>query len=280
VGIDRGMKRLSDLNMYLVVILTLFVFIAGATVFVLNYMLESTGLYLREFIFQSLWTDTFSEAEGWLGAWTVFYWAWWISWSPFVGGFIARISRGRTIREFVVGVLVFPTVMSFVFITVMGGNAIYFDMQGASGIAEAIGVNISFSLFALFENLPFTQLFSVVALILITVFFITSADAATGVCAQMTTGGRAETPGILKVFWGVILGAVSAFLLIAGGLQALQTASIVVAFPFIAVCIGLMVAFVRALTNPVEPPVWITKDEPVNDRVGPVPGLTEEPPPE
>ena len=265
-GLKKGMKRLSNLNMVLVAILIAVVFLAGATVFVLNYLMESTGIYLNGFIYASLWADAFGEAPGWLGAWTVFYWAWWISWTPFVGGFIARISRGRTIREFVFGVLVFPALFSMFFIAVLGGNAIHLDLAGSTAVAEALAIDPSYSLFALLQQFPLAGVLSVVALVLIVIFFVTSADSATGVCAQMTTGGRNETSALVKVFWGLIMALVSAILLVSGGLSALQTASVIVAFPFMFVIFGMIASFVRALSDDTIAPVeWIFDENPADD---------------
>ncbi|NTU88955.1 MAG: BCCT family transporter [Actinobacteria bacterium] len=247
VGIDKGIKTLSDINIVLTVGIMLFVFLAGSTVFLLNYFSESIGNYLSMIIQKSFWTDTFSQAPGWLGGWTVFYWAWWIAWGPFVGGFIARISRGRTIREFIAGTLLFPAVLSLFFITVMGGSAIQLDMSGVTAIAEAVKSDVAFSLFALLKQYPFTTFFSIFSVIMIAIFFVNSADSATLVCSMMTTKGVPDPPRPVIVFWGVIQCAVAVVLLIAGGLVALQTASIVAAFPFIFVCLGMMVSFIKAL---------------------------------
>lgn len=164
-------------------------------------------------IAESFWTDPFGESNGWLGTWTVFYWAWWLSWGPFVGGFIARISKGRTIREFVIGTMLVPMVFCCVFMTIMGGNAIYFDMQGVTELAAALEENVSYTLFALLGQLPLTEVTSLAAVALLAIFFITSADASTFVCASMTAKGVSDPPAKLKVVWGILEGSVAAALI-------------------------------------------------------------------
>lgn len=259
MGIGRGMKRLSTLNIWLAVVLCVLVFAAGSAVFVLDYFAESVGAYLQNFVAMSLWADAFGEAPGWLGQWTVFYWAWWISWTPFVGSFVAHISRGRTVREFVVCILLAPALISFLFITVMGGNAIFLDLGGNAAIATAMQGDISYAPFALFENLPLfagtpiVKGLSVITLVLIFVFFVTSADSATLVCAQQTCGGSSHPPRRVKIVWGIVLAAVSAMLLCVGGLSSLQTVSIVAAFPFMFVIGALMVSFVRVVSKEISP---------------------------
>lgn len=246
-GIDKGIKLLSDTNMLLFGLLTVFVLFAGPTLFLVNYFTSSIGGYLQSFISMSLWTDAFSTNEGWISAWTVFYWAWWISWGPFVGGFIARISRGRTIREFVFATLIAPVILSFVFFTIMGGTAVYGDMHGIGDVAAAIDENTSYALFAMLEELPISTVTSIIAIMLIAIFFITSADSSTYICATMTAKGVPEPPKSLRIFWGAAESAIAIVLLLAGGLTSLQTASIVGAFPFMLVCLLLVASFVKAL---------------------------------
>ena len=257
VGIGKGMKRLSTLNIGLAGVLIAAVFFSGSAVFVLDYFSESLGAYLQDFVKMSLWADAFGEAPGWLGSWTVFYWAWWISWTPFVGSFVAHISRGRTIREFIACILLAPAVISFLFITVMGGNAIALDLGGNPAIAMAMQGDISYAPFALYENLqvlagtPAVQILAAITIVLLFVFFVTSADSATLVCAQQTCNGEPNPPRKIKAVWGIVLALVSAMLLCVGGLSSLQTVSIVVAFPFIFVIGALMVSFVRVARNEV-----------------------------
>lgn len=246
-GIDKGIKILSDTNMAIMAILLVFVFFSGSMLFVMNFMVESFGQYISNLISASFWTDSFGQSDGWLNGWTIFYWAWWISWGPFVGGFIARISKGRTIREFVVGALICPTVLSVIFMSIMGGNAIHMDMNGVTTIADAMSENISYALFALLAEFPLAKVTSLVAVILICIFFITSADSSTFVCAMMTAKGVQNPPNSLKIFWGLSEGVVAAVLLFVGGLTALQSAAIVSAFPMIFVSFLMIAALLRTL---------------------------------
>lgn len=246
-GIGRGIRILSDTNMGIAVVLLIFVFCAGPTVFLLNMFTESLGNYVQNIISLSFWADPFNDTQGWIGAWTIFYWGWWISWAPMSGAFIARVSRGRTIREYVLVALFVPALLCFVFMTVFGGSAIYLDSSGVGNIATALGENVSYTLFALLQNFPFTEFFSVLAIILICIFFVTSADSTTFVSSMMSCNGIQDPPALVKVFWGVIMASVAIVLQIAGGLSALQTACIAAAFPFMFVCIAMMVAFVKTL---------------------------------
>ena len=246
-GIDRGIKRLSNTNMVVMIILLLFIFFAGATLFVTNYFVDSIGGYLTHMVTMSFWTDPFGESNGWINGWTIFYWAWWISWGPFVGGFIAYISKGRTIREFVIGTMIAPVIVSFIYMVIMGGNAIYFDLHGVTSIAAAMKENVSYALFELLKQYPFVKLTSFVAVILIAIFFITGADSSTIICAMMTTKGNRNPANSLKIFWGVAEGAVAAMLLYVGGLNALQSATIIVALPLMFISLAMAAALMRSL---------------------------------
>lgn len=246
-GISKGIKILSDTNMVIAAVLLVFVLIVGPTLFILNFFISALGDYLNTLFSTCTWTDAFSTNEGWLGRWTIFYWAWWISWGPFVGGFIARISKGRTIREFIIGTLVCPVLLSFVFIGIMGGSALYGDINSLTDIAGAMADDVSYALFALLGSMPLAKVTSIIALLLISVFFITSADSSTFVCSMMTAKGVQEPPNSLKIFWGISESAVAIILLLVGGLTSLQTASIVGAFPFMIICILLVFSFMKAL---------------------------------
>lgn len=246
-GINKGIKMLSDANMVVMALLLLFIFFSGPMLFILNFMVESFGEYITNLISASFWTDSFGQSDGWLNSWTIFYWAWWISWGPFVGGFIARISKGRTIREFILGALICPMLLSVVFMSIMGGNAIYLDISGVTAIGNAMSENISYALFALLEQFPLAKVTSFLAVILIFIFFITSADASTFVCAMMTAKGVQNPPNSLKVFWGVSEGVVAAVLLYVGGLTALQSAAIISAFPMIFISFLMAAALYKAL---------------------------------
>lgn len=245
-GIWKGILYLTRVNAVLCFIMMLFVLFAGKTVFILNVFTDTVGAYIQDLVFLSFWTDPYGANPGWLGGWTIFYWAWWLAWGPFVGGFVARISRGRTIREMVVGVMFGPTLLCFIWFSIMGGTAVGFELAGNTAISEAVSINVANSLFAMFGELPLSMVFWAIATLSIGIFFVTSADSATFVCAMMTSFGVQDPNKNLKIFWGIVEGGVAAVLLIAGGLSALQTASIAGAFPFMLVCAVLMLAMKRA----------------------------------
>lgn len=246
-GINRGIKILSDTNMVIMAILLLFVLFAGSTLFLADFFVDSMGKYFSSLISTSFWTDPFCESNGWLGGWTVFYWAWWISWGPFVGGFIARISRGRTIREFVIGTMFCPMLLCCVFMTIMGGSAIHFDLNGVTSIAEAMSDDVSYALFALLEQYPAPLFTSVLAMILLAIFFITSADSSTFVCAMMTSRGVQNPPQLLKIIWGIFEGIIAALLLYIGGLSAVQSVAIAIAFPLLFICLAMCASVIKSL---------------------------------
>jgi choline/glycine/proline betaine transport protein len=232
-GLDAGIKRLSEINMSLFGILLIFLLIAGPTVFILRALVESTGYYLQNIVATSMRTDMFADAT-WQGDWTLFYWGWWISWSPFVGMFIARISRGRTVREFITGVLLVPTAMTFVILTVFGQTALHMELFGQGGVAAATAESLDFALFALLDELPLTLIMSILAMIVIATFFVTSSDSGSLVDDTLASGGSLNPRWQTRVFWAVAEGAVAAVLLIAGGrtgLEAFQQASIATGIP-------------------------------------------------
>ncbi|MDQ8193752.1 BCCT family transporter [Coraliomargarita sp. SDUM461004] len=230
-GLDGGVKRLSELNMGLAGLLLLFVLVAGPTIYILSGFTQNLGFYIENFAQLSLWTETFRDSN-WQGSWTVFYWAWWISWSPFVGMFIARISKGRTVREFILGVMVVPTLLSFLWMSVFGGSALWMEASGLAKISEAVNADVATAMFAMFENLPISSVLSFVGIILVSVFFITSSDSGSLVVDHLTSGGKLDSPVPQRVFWAVMEGVVAAVLLLGGGLHTLQTASIVTGLPF------------------------------------------------
>lgn len=247
LGLDAGIRRISELNMILAVILISFVLVAGPTVFLLQTLVQNTGMYLS-----SLFSMTFNlyayEPTGWIGGWTLFYWGWWIAWSPFVGMFIARVSRGRTIREFVIGVLLVPVGFTFMWMTVFGDTAIHMVlMQGITQLADAVAADTSVALFQFFEYLPFSGIMSLLATVLVITFFVTSSDSGSLVVDMLTSGGKEESPTWQRIFWAVIEGIVAAALLLAGGLGALQTATIASALPFTMIMILMCWGLLRAL---------------------------------
>jgi len=247
LGLDAGIRRLSVFNVVLAVLLLLFVLVAGPTVFLLQTLVQNTGMYLS-----SLFSMTFNlyayEPTSWIGGWTLFYWGWWIAWSPFVGMFIARVSRGRTIREFVVGVLVVPVGFTFMWLTFFGDTALHMILiQHVGDLADAVAADTSVALFKFLEHLPFSGITSLLATLLVVTFFVTSSDSGSLVVDMLTSGGEEESPVWQRVFWAVVEGVVAAALLLAGGLQALQTATIASALPFTVIIILMCWGLVRAL---------------------------------
>lgn len=230
-GLEAGIKRLSILNFILAGALMLFVFLAGPTLFILNAIPENIGNYIRQFAELSFWTETYTQTK-WQNGWTIFYWAWWIAWAPFVGMFIGRISKGRTIKEFLLGVLFVPALLTFVWLTIFGGSALYVEMFGAGGIVEAVNKNVATALYSLFENFPLAKIASFIGIAVVWFFFVTSSDSASLVVDIITAGGHTEPPTIQRVFWASTEGICAAILLLGGGLAALQTACIVTGLPF------------------------------------------------
>ncbi|MBB4895409.1 choline/carnitine/betaine transport [Streptomyces olivoverticillatus] len=237
-GLHKGVKWLSTLNIVLAACLMLFVFLLGPTVFVLNTIPAAAGGYLHDLLTLATRTGAFTDST-WLGAWTIFYWAWWLSWAPFVGTFIARISHGRTIREFLIGVLLVPSGATVVWFCVMGGSALRLDMTGAADMAGTVKEGAEASLFALLDTLPLATLSSWIAMALVMTYFITSADSASLVMGSLSSRGALHPRTWLVVLWGVLMAAVAAVLLVAGGLKSLQSATILVALPFVLVMLAL-----------------------------------------
>ncbi|MFI7573867.1 BCCT family transporter [Micromonospora sp. NPDC049497] len=247
-GLHRGIKWLSTTNVVLAVLLMLFVFVVGPTIYTLEVLPAAVGDYLSSLVFMSTRTGAFSD-PAWLGSWTIFYWAWWISWAPFVGTFIARISRGRTVRQFLVGVLLVPSGASAVWFAVLGGSALRAQATGTRDLVADAGAGAEQALFGLLDALPLAGLTSVLAMVLIAFYFVTSADSASLVLGSLTSRGALRPHRLLVVLWGVLIGAVAAVLLLVGGLGALQQATILVALPFVVVMLGLAVALVRDMSR-------------------------------
>ncbi|MET3725696.1 BCCT family transporter [Sphingomonas trueperi] len=244
-GADRGIRRLSELNLTVAVLLMLFVLVLGPTLFLLRALVQNFGLYLDHFVMRTFTLYAY-EPRAWMADWTLFYWAWWIAWSPFVGMFIARISRGRTIREFVIGVLFVPTAFTFLWMTVFGNTAISLDLGAASGgIAQAVQVNLSTALFKFLEYLPAASVTSTLAILLVAVFFVTSADSGALVIDTLASGGKEDTPRWQRMYWCVLLGATATLLLVAGGLGALQAATLLAALPFCFIMLLLAYGLIR-----------------------------------
>jgi choline/glycine/proline betaine transport protein len=265
-GLDAGVKRLSQANMVLAAVFMLFLLLVGPTIYILGGFTQNLGYYFTIFPELSLWTETFRETN-WQGSWTVFYWAWWISWSPFVGMFIARISKGRTVKEFVLGVILIPTLLSFVWMSVFGGSALYAQTHELADIVTAVNDDVATAMFVLMEAFPLSQILSLIAVVLVTVFFVTSSDSGSLVVDHLTSGGKLHSPTTQRVFWAVMEGLVAAVLLIGGGLTTLQTASVTTGLPFALVLLigvySLYVGFSQELyvENAVERAVFHAKEE-------------------
>ncbi len=230
-GLDKGIKLLSKANMILAGIFMLFLLLVGPTIFILSGFTQNLGYYFTILPELSLWTETFRETN-WQGSWTVFYWAWWISWSPFVGMFIARISKGRTVKEFVFGVILIPTLLSFIWMSVFGGSALFLQATGAADIVAAVNDDVSTAMFVMLDQFPLSGVLSLVAMVLVTIFFVTSSDSGSLVVDHLTSGGKLDSPTTQRVFWAVMEGVIAAVLLIGGGLATLQTASVSTGLPF------------------------------------------------
>ncbi len=247
-GIDGGIKLLSQINVYLAAGLMLFVLLMGPTLFIMKALMENIGFYIQNLPQLATWNETY-EATDWQQAWTIFYWGWWISWSPFVGMFIARVSYGRTVGEFIKGVLLVPTFITFVWITVFGNSAINIEMFGAGDIAKAVQENVPVSLFKLLEHYPLQSVSSMLAVVVVITFFVTSSDSGSLVIDIITAGGNTEPPVIQRIFWAILEGVVAAVLLYGGGLVALQTAAVATGLPFSVILLGMCVSLHKGLAE-------------------------------
>lgn len=253
-GTHKGIKWLANTNAVLAVGILVFVFVFGPTIFLLNTFTETTGGYLEQFFPMSFRTGAFGGGD-WLAGWTIFYWAWWMSWAPFVGTFMARISRGRTIREFVVCVLIVPTMVSTAWFVVMGGTAIDFQLNGVTDMAGSLDSGVENTLFTLLDAMPASTLTAMVVVVLIMLFYVAGADSAALVLAMFNQGGSLQPKTWLVVVWGCMIGAVAIALLLAGGLSAIQTTVIVFGIPFLLVTLWVCYNLVRQLR---EEPVTTT----------------------
>ena len=238
MGLDGGIKKISNLNMIIAVGLLLTVLVVGPTAHIFNSFTQNLGIYLGGLVKKTFNLYSYDPKEKWIGGWTLLYWGWWVSWCPFVGMFIARISRGRTIREFLVSVLFIPTGFTFAWMTVFGNTAIDAILhKGESGFAAAVAENVPVSLFKFFELLPGSTFLSILGVLLVTTFFVTSSDSGSLVIDTLTSGGAEEPPVWQRIFWAVTEGLVAAALLYAGGLESLQAMTISSAFPIMIILI-------------------------------------------
>lgn len=255
LGLDKGIKRLSDINMGLTGILLAFMVILGPTLFIFDSFIENVGNYLANIVTLSTWSEAYSNTD-WQKAWTIFYWAWWVSWSPFVGVFIARISRGRTIREFVFGVLLIPMTILFFWFTTFGGVAIQMELLAgmnpevvSPGLVAAVQADYGSAIFKLVEYYPLTKPITLLIVVMIVLWFVTSSDSASFVIDMLTAGGDTNPPKIQRLFWALMQGLIAAILLAAGGLDALQAAAIVAGLPFALVIFVMMYALLRGMSR-------------------------------
>ncbi len=255
-GLDKGIRRLSEINITFAGLLALFVLLVGPTLFIMDALLENIGYYVQHLPELSTWNETYEQTE-WQHGWTIFYWAWWIAWSPFVGMFIARVSHGRTIREFILGVMLVPTFITFLWITIFGNTAIFIEMFGSGGISRAVQDNIPVSLFVMLENFPLSVITSSLSIVVIITFFVTSSDSGSMVIDIITSGGNPNPPVLSRLFWAIMEGAVAAALLLGGGLVALQTAAIITGLPFAAVILGMCVSLYKGLSDYAAPQEFV-----------------------
>ncbi|MGP5406509.1 BCCT family transporter [Psychrobacter celer] len=255
LGLDKGIKRLSDINMGLTGLLLAFMVVLGPTLFIFDSFFENVGNYLAAMVPLSFWGEAYSNTD-WQSSWTIFYWAWWVSWSPFVGVFIARISRGRTIREFTLGVLLIPMTILFFWFTTFGGVAIHMELLTAldpalvsPGLVDAVNADFGSAIFRLIEYYPLTKPITLLLVIMIVLWFVTSSDSASFVIDMLTAGGDTNPPKIQRLFWATMEGLIAAILLAAGGLDALQAAAIVAGLPFALVIFVMMYSLWRGLSR-------------------------------
>ncbi|CAN7438060.1 BCCT family transporter [Microbacterium sp. LjRoot45] len=251
-GVNKGMKWLSSFNLALAAILVLYLLIFGQTEFLLREWVQSIGNYIQNFVGLSFTVSAFQGAAGeqWQASWTSFYWGWWISWAPFVGIFIARISKGRTVRQFVAGVIIVPTLITILWFAVLGGSALYLELQQPGALRQPDGsVDLNTALFQLLETIPGSTVLTFGVILLIGIFFITSADSGSLVMGMIATGGQQEPPRWVRTFFAIATSVLAIALLLTGGLLALQTAAIIIALPFsvvmLLVCWSTVVAFTR-----------------------------------
>ncbi|UKK97171.1 glycine betaine uptake BCCT transporter [Brevibacillus brevis] len=245
-GLDRGIKYLSNTNLVFALLLLLLTLVLGPTSFIFDAFTSTLGSYLNNLISMSLRLTPFTQGT-WVANWTLFYWSWWIAWAPFVGMFIARVSKGRTIKEFVICVMLVPSLLSFIWFSVFGGTALHLEIFDQAPIGAAVQSDISTALFLALEQLPMGYILAVVAILLIITFFITSADSAIFVLGMLSSDGNLDPSNRVKITWGVLQSAIAIVLLLSGGLEGLQTASIVAALPFTVIMVLMCFSLVMAL---------------------------------
>mgnify|MGYP003116137282 CR=1 FL=1 len=251
LGVDKGVKFLSEWNMRVALLFLLLVVVLGPTIFIFKSFVQNTGSYFSSFLDIASWTESYTGSS-WQNNWTVFYWGWWIAWSPFVGMFIARISKGRTVREFILGVLLVPSLVTFFWISAFGSSSIHMALLGDDAIINAVNDDVATALFVFLEDYPFAFILNIIAIILIAGFFVTSSDSGSLVVDSLTSGGKIDSPVGQRIFWALAEGTVAAVLLVGGGLQALQTASIVTGLPFALILIVMCYSLYKGLSEDLE----------------------------
>jgi glycine betaine transporter len=247
-GVDKGIKILSNINMGMAIAIMLFVIIVGPTTFIFGVFVTSIGDYLSQLVELSFRIFTFDdELRAWTHGWTLTYLIWWIAWGPFVGIFIARISRGRTIREFCLGVILVPTLFSMLWFAVFGGAGIYIEMFGGGGLSELVFEDVSRALYAFFGYLPWTLILNAMVVLLVYIFLVTGADSGTFVIAMMTSNGDLNPSTRQKVTWGFIMAAITAGTLLSGSVEVAKAMAITGAIPYTFIVLVQLVGFLRAL---------------------------------
>lgn len=251
-GLEKGIKYLSNAAIILSIAIMVLILLVGPALTIIKVFFNTTGLYISDFLHMSLRLNPFSEGQ-WIATWTLFYWAWWIAWAPFVGMFIARVSKGRTVKEFVIGVLIIPTLGTCLWMSVFGGSALELVQNtGNHELAKYITENVSLSIFAFFDHLPLSSFLSILGFAVIAIYYITVADTATFVLGMLSEGGTLNPSNKIKMTWGVIQSALAAVLLLAGGLEVLQTTSILVALPFALILILMCYSLLKGLKGELE----------------------------
>ena len=250
LGLDSGIKKLSQINMILAITLLSFVFFFGPTVFILNALIQNFGAYVNTLIESATWTEVYDDSS-WQNGWTLFYYSWWFAWAPFVSLFIARISYGRSIKEFITGVLFVPSIIVFLWMGIFGNAAIYQVINETSQIAQVVNNNFDVALFSLFEVYPLTKFISIVSLILIVTFFVTSSDSGALVASMLSSKNQTnindDSPILSRATWAILLGILAGVLLYAGGLQALQTSVVITGVPFAIIVVFACRKFYKSL---------------------------------
>lgn len=246
-GIEKGIKNLSIINVVIAFCWGAFILFSGPTTELLSLMVQTAGSYLQNFMFVTFWTDANATKGQWLEWWTVFYWIWWISWGPFCGGFVARISKGRTVKEFIVGVCLVPTLVAIVWFSIVGGAAQHAQISGAADLVGALKADMGSGIYVLLSTYPMGSIAGIVVFINLVIFLVTSADSASFFVAMQMSGGDTEPSTPMKLIWGIFIGSLAMVLLASGGLQALQKASIIAGAPFAIITFLMAISLVKML---------------------------------